>query len=44
MARVVGASCHADPFVPSVRPAEQAGLMGRLFGGHGDPRKLQEVA
>jgi 3-phenylpropionate/trans-cinnamate dioxygenase ferredoxin reductase subunit len=44
IAREVGASCHADPFVPNVRPAEQAGLMGRLFGGHGDPRKLQEVA
>jgi NAD(P)H-flavin reductase/ferredoxin len=44
IAREVGASCHADPFVPSVRPAEQGGLMGRLFGGSGDSRKLQEVA
>jgi NAD(P)H-flavin reductase/ferredoxin len=44
IAREVGASCHADPFVPNARPAEQAGLMGRLFGGNGDSRKLQEVA
>jgi NAD(P)H-flavin reductase len=44
LAREAGASCHADPFVPNARPAEPSGLMGRLFGGHGDPRKLQEVA
>ena len=44
IARDVGAVCYTDPFVPSVRPTEQGGLMGRLFGGHGDPRKLQEVA
>jgi NAD(P)H-flavin reductase len=44
IAREVGASCHADPFVPNARPAEQGGLMGRLFGGNGDSRKLQEVA
>jgi 3-phenylpropionate/trans-cinnamate dioxygenase ferredoxin reductase subunit len=44
IAREAGGSCHADPFVPNVKPAEQAGLMGRLFGGNGDSRKLQEVA
>ena len=44
IARELGASCHADPFVPNARPAEQSGLMGRLFGGNGDSRKLQEVA
>jgi 3-phenylpropionate/trans-cinnamate dioxygenase ferredoxin reductase subunit len=44
VAREAGASCHADPFVPNVKPAEQAGLMGRLFGGNGDSRRLQEVA
>jgi len=44
IARDVGAVCYTDPFVPSARPAEQGGLMGRLFGGNGDSRKLQEVA
>ena len=44
IARDVGAVCYTDPFVPSVRPTEQAGLMGRLFGGRDDSRKLQEVA
>lgn len=44
IARQAGAVCYTDPFVPNVRPAEQAGLMGRLFGGRDDSRKLQEVA
>jgi 3-phenylpropionate/trans-cinnamate dioxygenase ferredoxin reductase subunit len=44
IAREVGAVCYTDPFVPNARPAEQGGLMGRLFGGNGDSRKLQEVA
>lgn len=41
IARQAGAVCYTDPFVPNVRPTEQAGLMGRLFGGRDDPRKLQ---
>lgn len=41
IARNAGAVCYTDPFVPNVRPAEQAGLMGRLFGGRDDSRKLQ---
>jgi NAD(P)H-flavin reductase len=44
IARDVGAVCYTDPFVPNARPAEQGGLMGRLFGGRDDSRKLQEVA
>ena len=44
IARQAGAVCYTDPFVPNVRPTEQAGLMGRLFGGRDDQRKLQEVA
>jgi 3-phenylpropionate/trans-cinnamate dioxygenase ferredoxin reductase subunit len=44
IAREVGAVCYTDPFTPNARPAEQGGLMGRLFGGNGDSRKLQEVA
>jgi NAD(P)H-flavin reductase len=42
IARVAGAVCHTDPFVPNVRPTE-AGLMGRLFGRDG-ARKLLDVA
>jgi 3-phenylpropionate/trans-cinnamate dioxygenase ferredoxin reductase subunit len=41
IARQAGAVCYTDPFVPNVKPAEQTGLMGRLFGGRDDPRKLQ---
>jgi 3-phenylpropionate/trans-cinnamate dioxygenase ferredoxin reductase subunit len=41
IARQAGAVCYTDPFVPNVKPTEQAGLMGRLFGGRDDPRKLQ---
>ena len=41
IARQASAVCYTDPFVPNVRPAEQAGLMGRLFGGRDDQRKLQ---
>jgi NAD(P)H-flavin reductase len=44
IARNVGAVCYTDPFVPTARPTEQGGLMGRLFGGRDDSRKLQEVA
>jgi NAD(P)H-flavin reductase len=44
IAREAGASCHTDPFVPNVRPNEQAGLMGRLFGARDGSRKLLEVA
>jgi 3-phenylpropionate/trans-cinnamate dioxygenase ferredoxin reductase subunit len=44
IAREAAAVCYTDPFVPSARPAEQAGLMGRLFGGRDDSRKLEEVA
>lgn len=43
-ARAAGAVCHTDPFVPNARPGEQAGLMGRLFGGRDGARKLAEVA
>ena len=41
IARQAGAVCYTDPFVPNVRPTEQPGLMGRLFGGRDDQRKLQ---
>jgi NAD(P)H-flavin reductase len=44
IARRVGATCYTDPFVPNVRPTEQASLMERLFGAREDSRKLQEVA
>jgi hypothetical protein len=42
IARLAGAVCHTDPFVPNARPTE-AGLMGRLFGRDG-ARKLLDVA
>jgi NAD(P)H-flavin reductase len=44
IARQAGATCYTDPFAPNVRPAEQAGLMGRWFGGRDGSRKLLEVA
>jgi 3-phenylpropionate/trans-cinnamate dioxygenase ferredoxin reductase subunit len=42
IARIAGATCHTDPFAPSVKPSE-AGLMRRLFGREG-ARKVLEVA
>jgi 3-phenylpropionate/trans-cinnamate dioxygenase ferredoxin reductase subunit len=44
IAREAGATCYTDPFVPNVRPTEQAGLMGRLFGARDSTRKVLEVA
>ena len=46
LARIAGAVCYTDPFVPSAKAAESAGLMSRLFGQDGPRRgsKMLEVA
>jgi NAD(P)H-flavin reductase len=42
-ARIAGATCHTDPFVPSMKAADP-GLMRRLFKGRDASRKVREVA
>jgi 3-phenylpropionate/trans-cinnamate dioxygenase ferredoxin reductase subunit len=39
LARMVGAVCYTDPFIPSARTDEPSGLMSRLFGAQDSPRK-----
>jgi NAD(P)H-flavin reductase len=46
-ARIAGAVCYTDPFTPSAKAGEPAGLMSRLFRAQDGPRKgskLLEVA
>ena len=46
-ARIAGAVCYTDPFIPSAKAGEFAGLMSRLFGAQDGPRKgsrMLEVA
>jgi NAD(P)H-flavin reductase len=39
LARIVGAVCYTDPFVPNAKADEPAGLMSRWFGAQDGPRK-----
>ena len=46
-ARIAGAVYYTDPFIPSAKAGESAGLMSRLFGAQDGPRKgsrMLEVA
>jgi NAD(P)H-flavin reductase len=46
-ARIAGAVCYTDPFIPSAKASESTGLMSRLFGAQDGPRKgsrMLEVA
>jgi len=39
VARIAGAVCYTDPFVPNAKADEAAGLMARLFGAADGSRK-----
>jgi hypothetical protein len=43
MARTAGATCHADPFVPTSQGEEQQGLITRVARWFDGPQESQQV-
>jgi 3-phenylpropionate/trans-cinnamate dioxygenase ferredoxin reductase subunit len=43
LARIAGAVCYTDPFVPNAKAAEPAGLITRLFGAQDSARKAAKM-
>ena len=43
ISRAAGAQCYTDPFTPSAKPDDSAGLMTRFAGLFDSSRKIDEA-
>lgn len=43
IARIAGATCYTDPFIPNAKPSEHPGLIERLFGARDGSHGSSEI-